>query len=156
MNMFIDKLTAERADNILSWKYEKPYDFYNNKRSEEGMRELIGGSYYAIVDESRQLIGYFCTGASAQVPIGHQYGVYEEGLVDMGLGMNPCLTGKGKGYAFCSFILRFLEEKHEDVPIRLTVATFNKRAIHLYAKLGFIREDEFSSDRADFMTMVKR
>ncbi|WP_309299184.1 N-acetyltransferase [Ureibacillus sinduriensis] len=40
--------------------------------------------------------------------------------------------------------------------IRLTVAKFNQRAIRLYEKLGFKKDKEFWTDRAEFMTMVKR
>ncbi len=73
----------------------------------------------------------------------------------MGLGMNPKLVGKGSGLNFCSFILFYIEQNYKDIPIRLTVATFNHRAIHLYEKLGFVKKDAFSSDFAEFMTMVK-
>ncbi len=155
MNGRVVRVTVDMANEILTWKYEKPYDIYNNEWTEAWVRELVGGSYYALVEDGHQLIGYFCTGASAQVPDGHQSGVYEEGLVDIGLGMKPSLTGQGRGYSFCSCILRFLEEKYENIPIRLTVAKFNQRAIHVYEKLGFRMEDEFSSDGVGFMTMVR-
>ncbi|WP_367281315.1 GNAT family N-acetyltransferase [Planococcus shenhongbingii] len=69
--------------------------------------------------------------------------------------MNPKLVGKGQGTAFgSSYIL--IEESHPGLPVRLTVASFNKRAIHLYEKLGFVKENRFSTDRVEFITMVKR
>lgn len=74
----------------------------------------------------------------------------------MGLGMNPKLTGKGYGAAFTSFIINCIEENNESVPIRLTVALFNKRAIHLYKKLGFVPDNQFRTADVEFMTMVKR
>ena len=70
--------------------------------------------------------------------------------------MNPNLVGKGNGFEFCSFIIKFIEENYNNTPIRLTVAKFNLRAIYLYEKLGFVMENEFSTDFAEFITMVKR
>ena len=90
------------------------------------------------------------------MPIGNRFGVYIDDYVDMGLGMNPNLVGKGNGYEFCSYIMKFIEENFKGTPIRLTVAKFNQRAIHLYEKLGFILENEFSTDVAEFITMVKK
>ena len=154
MKLFIENLNEEMANNILSWKYEKPYDFYNNEISDEVMAELLDGSYYALVDEGKALIGFFCIGKNAQVPFGNRFGVYRDDFVDMGLGMNPNLVGKGNGFEFCSYILQFIEEKFKGTPIRLTVAKFNRRAIHLYEKLGFVLENEFHTDLTEFMVMV--
>ena len=76
--------------------------------------------------------------------------------IDMGLGMNPNFVGKGNGFEFCSFILRYIEKNYKGTPIRLTAAKFNERAIHLYESLGFIKKDGFRTDVAEFMTMVKK
>ncbi|AWE07372.1 GNAT family N-acetyltransferase [Lysinibacillus sp. 2017] len=156
MKLYIENLNGNMANEILNWKYDKPYDFYNNEVTDEAMKEILDGSYYAIVDELKELIGFFCMGENAQVPIGKQFGVYIEDFVDMGLGMNPNLVGRGNGYEFCSFIIKFIQENCKSTPIRLTVAKFNLRAIHLYEKLGFVAENEFSTDFAEFMTMVKK
>ena len=120
------------------------------------MKERLDGSYFAIVNDNKELFGFFCTGENAQVPSGQENGVYLEDLIDVGLGMNPKLIGKGNGLDFCSFILRNIEKNYKDTPIRLTVAKFNQRAIHLYEKLGFIEKDEFSNAFAEFITMVKK
>lgn len=69
--------------------------------------------------------------------------------------MNPKMVGKGNGFELCSFILRYIEKNYIGSPIRLTVAKFNQRAIHLYEKLGFVKKDEFTTDFAEFMTMIK-
>lgn len=156
MKLYIEHMNEEMANEILNWKYEKPYDFYNNEVTDEAMQELLDGTYHALVDEVRQLIGFFCIGNSAQVPIGNRFGVYIDDYVDMGLGMNPNLVGKGNGFEFCAYILKFIKENYKGTPIRLTVAKFNQRAIHLYEKLGFVFQHEFSTDFADFMTMVKK
>ena len=156
MKLYIEHMNEETATNILNWQYEKPYDFYNNEVTDEAMQELLDGTYYVLVDELKELIGFYCIGKSAQVPIGNRFGVYLDDYVDMGLGMNPNLVGKGNGFEFCSYIMKFIEENYQDTPIRLTVAKFNQRAIHLYEKLGFVLEHEFSTDFAEFITMVKK
>jgi [ribosomal protein S18]-alanine N-acetyltransferase len=143
------------AIEALSWEYHVPYDFYNTEVSSESLQEMLDGSYFAVVNDENKLIGFFCIGKSAQVPAGKQVDAYTKDYIDFGLGMKPDLTGKGNGYKFCSFILDSIQNKYNNKPIRLTVAKFNNRAIHLYEKLGFVKEKEFSTSRSDFMTMVK-
>ena len=117
---------------------------------------MLDGSYYALLNEQNDVVGFFCIGKNAQVPIGHQFGVYVDNFVDMGLGMNPNLVGKGHGTAFCTYIIQFIEKQYVGKSIRLTVANFNKRAIQLYEKLGFVKVAEFTSNSIDFMTMIKK
>lgn len=156
MNLHIEKMTENNAKHILSWKYEKPYDFYNNDVTEENLKEMQDGSYYALLNGQNDVVGFFCIGKNAQVPIGHQFGVYVDDFIDMGLGMHPSLVGKGNGTAFCTYILQYIKEQYIGTPIRLTVAIFNKRAIHLYEKLGFVSVAEFTTHSTEFMTMIKK
>lgn len=149
-------MNGKIAVEILKWEYDSPYDFYNNKLTQETLAEMMDGSYFAITNDLSELIGFFCTGKSAQIPSGKKFKVYEEPLVDMGLGMNPQLVGRGNGYEFCSYIVKFIEEYYHSHSIRLTVAKFNQRAIYLYKKLGFIQVNEFSTNFTDFITMVKK
>lgn len=155
MNFSIVNMNEESAKDILSWKYVKPYDFYNNEITDENMKEILNGTYYAVINDNKQIIGFFCIGENAQVPAGERIGAYSVDSIDIGLGMNPTLVGKGNGFTFCSFILSYIEENYNGIPIRLTVAKFNQRAIRLYEKLGFVKKDEFSNNFAEFMTMVK-
>ncbi|KAB8138085.1 GNAT family N-acetyltransferase [Gracilibacillus oryzae] len=154
MHLTIEKMDENAAGEITGWRYEEPYDFYNHKDEETG--ELLEGSYRAIMDEHGDLVGFLCTGTSAQIPAGHKIGAYNENCVDIGLGMAPAFTGKGNGYAFCTFIIEYIQQQYPDVSLRLSVATFNRRAIHLYHKLGFVKKGRISTETADFMTMVRR
>ncbi|MFX3675156.1 MAG: GNAT family N-acetyltransferase [Paenisporosarcina sp.] len=156
MELFIQNMNEELARTVISWKYEKPYHFYNSEFTDEELNERLNGTYFALLNKTGDLYGFFCIGDSAQVPKGNQFGIYTDGFVDMGLGMNPKLVGKGYGIDFCSYIVRYLEEEFKSTPIRLTVAKFNQRAIHLYEKLGFSKNNEFETDFAEFMTMVKK
>lgn len=155
MRFWHKEMNKEFAMEILSWRYDKPYDFYNNNVTEEGLQELLDGSYSALVDENGNLTGFFCTGTSAQVPKGNEVGVYDGNWIDIGLGMNPILTGKGYGSTFFSKVLELVRKEKKELPLRLTVAAFNERAIHLYEKLGFKKESEFSAGSTKFITMVQ-
>ncbi|REB11031.1 GNAT family N-acetyltransferase [Sporosarcina sp. BI001-red] len=155
MNLNVKSMNENLAKQILSWQYEVPYDFYNNEVNEEGIKEMVDGSYQILLDQKGELFGFFCTGEAACVPMRHKYGAYNEKFVDFGLGMNPNYVGEGYGYGFCSFILNYIRECNKGIPIRLSVAIFNKRAIHLYENLGFLIKNKFATDSADFITMVK-
>ncbi|MBY0095578.1 GNAT family N-acetyltransferase [Mesobacillus maritimus] len=155
MKLFIKEMDDGFAREILHWKYSPPYDFYNNEFSEEALRELLEESYYAIVSSERELIGYFCTGKTAQVPIGSQFGAYSKDLLDIGIGMKPALTGQGYGSEFFGFILAHIADSTPYKTIRLTVTDFNSRAISLYEKHGFVKNLEFNRGETKFITMIK-
>lgn len=152
MKIAIYAMDQPAASEISSWKYAKPYDFYNVD-DDQGIEEFLNGSYFKIL-ESGVLTGYCCFGNSAVVPAGSQYGAYpNNGAVDVGLGMKPELTGRGRGSAFVSSILEFAQSEFGATLFRLTVAHFNERAIALYRKLGFQPIMVFPSNDVEFITM---
>ena len=154
MSLLAVTMTREFATQIASWQYEPPYDFYNGDGTQEEIEEMLDGTYKAVLDDEK-IIGFYCTGKSALVPFGHTVNAYLAPYIDFGLGMNPLLVGQGNGQVFCSFILEKIERENPLMPLRLTVATFNKRAIHLYEKLGFQKQLVFETATAHFMTMVR-
>ncbi|HWL22492.1 MAG TPA: GNAT family N-acetyltransferase [Ureibacillus sp.] len=152
--LIVKEMNRSLAEEILTWKYEPPYDLYNNELNEEGIQEILTSGYKAVVNSLDELIGFYCVGNSAQVPVGHQFGVYSESFPDIGIGMMPNLTGKGNGSKFFTFILKQIQMEH-GLPLRLTVAKFNDRAIRLYEKFGFTKVAEFNNATTEFITMVK-
>ncbi|WP_053362395.1 GNAT family N-acetyltransferase [Bacillus sp. FJAT-27251] len=155
MPLIIGNMSKEFAEEILNWQYDAPYDFYNNKLTADGLKEMLENQYYAVLDQNDKLFGFFCIGDAAKVPIGIQLGGYSEEFIDIGIGMKPELTGQGYGNTFFSFILGHIQDNFNDGPIRLTVAKFNQRAIHLYEKFGFVKKMEFKKGSTAFITMVK-
>lgn len=152
--LIVVEMNEKFAREIVDWKYESPYDFYNS--SPDSLDEFLEEKYFCVIDKSNEeLVGFFCVGESAQVPIGSQYGAYTEGFVDIGIGMKPELTGRGMGTRFFSFIVSQIEGNSHK-PLRLTVAKFNHRAIHLYEKMGFVKNIEFMNRSTEFITMVKK
>lgn len=141
-------MTREWAGQIQEWTYGAPYDFYNQPPSEQGVAELM--TYQAIVEE-HELIGFYCIGSPAQVP--NSTYPYSSDFTDIGLGMRPDLTGKGCGRPFVTYIMERAMERRK--PLRLTVASFNERAIHLYETVGFRTITSFERNEVPFQVMVR-
>lgn len=156
MKFTSEPMTEKIAVEILNWRYPYPYDFYNNDVNEESMSEILDGTYRAIRDEKGELFGFYCTGNSAQVPAGRIRGVYPDGYIDFGLGMKPAETGRGFGSEFFVFINQEIIDQQPGKSLRLTVASFNKRAVRLYEKFGFVKVAEFKTEFAVFVTMAEK
>jgi [ribosomal protein S18]-alanine N-acetyltransferase len=139
----IKKITKVNAEQICSWKYEKPYDLYNMDAN--AVNELMSNNYYEVVNNEKQLIGYFCFGKEAQVPGWN----YDDESIDIGLGLNPSLTSKGLGTSFVMAGIKYAKQNLNEGKFRLTVATFNERAIKTYKKLGFITCGEFKHSKTN-------
>lgn len=146
--MDIHKLTVEEANEINTWTYEEPYDLYNFSGEEEAIEELLDGTYYGCCDDKGEFIGYFCFGENAQVPGGRDAHLYGgEDVIDIGLGMKPALTGKGLGNIFFQAGIAFAAKEYKPKMFRLSVATFNTRAITLYKKHRFSARSYFFESR---------
>ncbi|BAR81443.1 MULTISPECIES: GNAT family N-acetyltransferase [Bacillus] len=152
--MDIHKLTIEEAKKINTWTYEEPYSLYSFSGEKEVIEELLDGTYYGCCDDQGDLIGYFCFGANAQVPGGRDANLYGgEDVIDIGLGMKPALTGKGIGKEFFQAGIAFATKEFNAKMFRLSVATFNTRAITLYKNIGFKQGTIFLSRGREFMLM---
>ncbi|GAB6929136.1 GNAT family N-acetyltransferase [Paenibacillus sp. JCM 10914] len=155
MSYVASGMTTALAKEILQWKYESPYDLYNQDEDEESLQELLEQPYTAVLNETGQLVGFFCVGVAAQVPAGVQLGVYDKNQIDLGIGMLPALTGQGRGREFFTFVLKSISQLHDPPSFRLTVAEFNTRAIALYTAAGFVQTATFSNGSHTFITMEK-
>ena len=138
-----EKMNKEAALIILDWKYPQPYDIYNFSYSDSALNELLGGEFYCIYS-GNLLAGYYCNGKSAQVTTDVSVAFYaDDRFIDIGLGMNPELTGQGKGREFFSYLLKATLESNPGKNARLTVADFNLRAATVYLHHGFKYTNEF-------------
>ncbi len=154
MQLAAKDMNETYAKEILSWKYRAPYDFYNNETTPENVKEMLGNHYHAVVNQLGELVAYYCVGNAAQVPVGRQFGVYNEDYFDIGIGVKPDWTGKGYGSHFFSAILSFIKNEANKRPIRLTVASVNQRAIRLYQRFGFEQVTSFQRDDTIFLIMI--
>ncbi|RAP78659.1 GNAT family N-acetyltransferase [Paenibacillus montanisoli] len=143
-------MKLEDAEEIISWRYEEPYQIYNNESTPELIQEMLN-NYYTVYGDEKQIIGFFCAGNSAQVP--NDFYSYSESYLDIGIGMRPELTNKGLGTEFFSFVLDSMNQIFGDVELRLTVTSFNQRARRLYRKFGFSEDVIFIKGSTEFIIM---
>jgi len=125
------------ALTIQTWRYPPPYDIYNLNSDKKGTAiEYFldpANRFFSILDESDELVGFCSFGPDGQVPGGN----YQEEALDIGMGIRPDLTGQGQGSEFVQAILQFAQEQFALPCFRVTIAGFNRRAIHVWAKSGF-------------------
>lgn len=149
MRFVLTPITRADARAISRWRYGGPYSAYDgNPASIDSLLEPRF-LYHSVHDEGG-LAGYFCFGEDARVSAGKRLGVYErEPALDVGLGMRPDLTGQGLGEEFVRSGLRFALNTYSPKTFRLTVATFNRRAISVYEKVGFGPVETFGATKRD-------
>jgi [ribosomal protein S18]-alanine N-acetyltransferase len=121
--------TEAYADEVASWRYEPPYDFYDlasDPEDEAAMRDPARFEHHLAVldDEGRTLDAFW-------------YFDWPEDVVEVGIGLRPDLTGRGLGESFLRPQLAYAAERWSPSLFRLFVAAWNERAIRLYDRLGF-------------------
>ncbi|UOQ45261.1 GNAT family N-acetyltransferase [Halobacillus salinarum] len=123
------KIKQAEAVQISQWKYPPPYDFYDITADEEDYQEFIDprkrSEHTYSVFERGVIIGFLTA-----IPV-------DEGKVEIGLGMRPDLTGKGRGEEQLSSMLEFVKKEYDPHTVTLAVAKFNRRAITVYERAGF-------------------
>ena len=143
-NYLFKPMSEENAREVAAWRYEPPYDFYDMTRDPQDLEELLDPerrqNYYAVLLEEG-LVGFFSFGVEAQVP---SFGYSDDSRVDVGLGLRPDLTGKGCGLQFVLAGLEFARSRFTPLGFRLSVATFNERAIRVYERAGFQHVEVFA------------
>jgi ribosomal-protein-alanine N-acetyltransferase len=130
MNFKFRKMTNQEAQEIAGWRYAPPYDFYDWVSDLDDLAELLdacrrGDDYFSASDEQGALAGSFQFRRNGIV-------------VEVGLGLRPDLTGKGLGRGFLVAGLDFARWSFSPDIFRLSVATFNERAIKVYESVGFV------------------
>jgi [ribosomal protein S18]-alanine N-acetyltransferase len=86
---------------------------------------LLRYEVYGVWSEAGELVGTFMFTKLGSV-------------IELGLAMRPDLTGKGLGLEFVRAGLAFAKQRFSPASFRLDVAAFNKRAIKVYTRAGFV------------------
>ena len=146
MRFTLTPITRADAQAISRWRYDAPYSVYNGNPASVASLLEPRYLYHSVHDDHGELVGYFCFGEDARVSAGKRLDLYErEVALDVGLGMRPDLTGQGLGEEFVHAGLQFARATYDPEAFRLTVATFNRRAIRVYERAGFEPVETFGA-----------
>lgn len=130
MEYTFEPMTVQAAQAIAQWHYPGIYKFYDLDEDPEDREEFLDpetweNASFAVLNECQELVGFFL------------FQQKNNALV-LGLGMHPSYTGQGCGEAFVRAGMKFANENYHPAVYRLSVATFNQRAIRVYEKLEFV------------------
>lgn len=126
----MDRATAE---NIATWRYDGPYSMYDGEADAIESFLKPEYQYFAVFDETNDVVGFCNFGEDARVP-GFDY---HDDALDVGVGMHPDVTGRGKGLSFARAVFDFARRTYGINAYRVTIAAFNRRAQQLCLALGF-------------------
>ena len=133
MSYSVEPLCEEDVRATLGWHYAPPYDIYDLAGADDASTMLDPAqNYFAVRDADGDLVGFCCFGADARVP-GWDY---DDEALDVGIGMRPDLTGRGRGYAFVAAVMAFGLRRFPHPRVRATVAAFNQRSQRVFLRHG--------------------
>jgi [ribosomal protein S18]-alanine N-acetyltransferase len=121
MKLRIEAASQKTLQEMASWRYPPPYDFYDGDVDPVSNPER----YFEVRDEHGDLVGFY-------------YFEPKPPDLDYGLGLRPDLTGHGLGLEFFLAGLAFAHERYEPRRVVLHVAEFNERARLVYERAGFV------------------
>ncbi|SFT27382.1 GNAT family N-acetyltransferase [Paenibacillus sp. BC26] len=136
-------LSDALAEELSTWRYEPPYDFYNWS-TWEVMQQLgieFGDAYVreqqyaAVTHDDGRLVGF-----AQFFPL--------LGVTRIGLGLRPDLCGQGLGLPLLQAIVAEAIRRAPNDIIDLEVHVWNTRAIRTYERSGFIITDTYAKPTA--------
>lgn len=140
VDMRIAAMTPEYAADIVTWRYPAPYDCYDVVDVAPAFFLDPGNGFFALVSGA-ELIGFRSFGPDGQVP----GGLYDDSALDTGGGLRPALTGQGLGRSAIATGLEFGRRTYAPRAFRVTVASFNARALRVVTSLGFQPVSSFAA-----------
>lgn len=133
LNLKFVPIDAGSASEISKWKYDGFLKeigmeaYFENLEKTGIMKGPAGCDGYAAVDEDGRLIGLF------------EYYFVENGIMEIGLALNPEMVGKGFGVEFVRLGIEFGISRYDYKGgyVRLGVNAENVPAVKVYEKYGF-------------------
>jgi ribosomal-protein-alanine N-acetyltransferase len=138
------ELAFAEAAAVLDWRYSDRDAFYDTAADPEFAAEFTEPALWklrelesdrdvllAVRDARGELAGFFAFKGSRERCV-------------IGLGLTPALTGRSLGAGFVRAGLAFARRQWDAVCFSLEVAAFNRRAITVYERLGFVETGRVS------------
>lgn len=125
---------------MVEWRYDDMYAFYDPGAGDVPGLVAPENRYYAMATTDDPFIGYCCFGPDARV----RGGEYDDGPLDIGVGLRPDVTGRGLGAEVIGAVLDFARAEFAPPGFRATIASFNGRALRAAEKAGFRRSASFA------------
>ena len=140
-DLTIRTVTEADVRDFATWRYEPPFDAYNNTQSvDEAVEYFLQPSTGCHVILSQgELAAFFTFGSDARVPGGD----YSTPGLDIGLGVKPSLTGRGRGRTFVEAVVGFAGNTFDIEPLRVTIAAENQPALRVWSAAGFVETQRF-------------
>ncbi|MCP4417295.1 MAG: GNAT family N-acetyltransferase [Chloroflexi bacterium] len=145
-------LTAKHVSQILTWRYEPPYDLYDMGKGTADPLELTEAIDYfsqphyhfraMLRQPAAELVAFCSFGLDGQVGGGD----YSAEAVDIGLGVHPNLTGRGLGGMFVGVAIDYAQKTFDSPQLRITIAEFNRRAQKVWQRHDFVPVQQFRSN----------
>lgn len=135
MQFEFKSMTESYANEVVSWKYEGEYSVYDVDKNKTDIDEMLNQTEYdcfIAVDDYDEAVGFL------------ECAFDDEGTLEIANFLRPDLTGKGLGNDFVSACIDFALENYDysGDRVKLIVQSFNKRAIKVYERIGFVTIEE--------------
>jgi ribosomal-protein-alanine N-acetyltransferase len=142
------------ACEIVRWRYDPPYDFYNSVSDDDAALAamLDPENDYRSVWRYGSFVGFCSFGPDARVAGGD----YTPAALDVGAGLRPELAGHSLGRSFLAAIVAAAVERAGGLPLRATIAAFNMRALRVVGDAGFAQTARFRrDDDVEFVVLLR-
>ncbi|MBN2260535.1 MAG: GNAT family N-acetyltransferase [Clostridiales bacterium] len=131
-------INEEYFDQIIQWKYPDEFVCYDMEDKLTTINQLFdkeGYDFFVGINLFDEIVGYMeC--------------FFKDDMLEVGQGLNPVMIGQGLSYDFISESIEYAVEYYGYTgdAIRILVEPFNKRAMRVYLRVGFVvveKTDEF-------------
>jgi len=148
MKLTFKAITNDAAKEVISWRYDGDYSIYNlnaDDLAEEIQYMTDPENHFFAIYEGDDLVGHAVFHGEGRVPGGD----YSVDALDVGAGMRPDTTGKGRGSDVIAAILEFGRKHYQPEKFRATIAAWNERAQKATTKNGFKEVSRFKKTGTD-------
>ena len=138
-------------ESIVTWRYGGEYTLYDLSAGDRATFTDPANEYLAIRRRD-DLVGYVCLGTEARVA-----GMTgDPGLIDLGVGIRPDLTGQGQSRWLMPAILSALDRRLGTVTFRAVIKDWNERAQRAAEHAGFRPTGTHENDAGSWMLLERR